>query len=439
MTNKTLTGLLLIGACATCLGQDRPKLILVSIDGLKAETYHQADTPNLRQMRTGGATCEGVNGVLPSITFPNHTSMVTGVSPAVHGIDTNYLYDPEGHLNRAQNWYAERIRVPALWDVAHQAGLRTGAVSWPASFGAAIDYNFPERRLTWNEEDVMLARASGTPGLMKEFEAGYRALRPGETTDEMRTAQAVFLIRNKRPDVLFVHLIDLDHTEHSHGPGSPEARQVLEATDRHLGEIRAAVRAMGEEQRTVWVLVSDHGFRHHHRTLHPGAVLASLGLQPAQGKREAWRVAAQVTGGSFALYLRDAADAAAAAAATQAFRRMRQEGIWGIDQVLDRAALDEWKAFPGAFLAVSLQEPFGAGRNVAGAWITGESGPGGTHGHLPGPRELQSVLTVFGPGIAARNLGVGRVFDVAPTVTGLLGLRMPGNIEGNDLLRGLRH
>src|ERR1700734_1560608 len=103
-------------------------VLMISIDGLKPEYLTHADEhglhiPTLRRFVTEGTYAEGVIPSLPTVTYPNHTTLITGVWPAEHGIQNNPLFDPERKLDGAWYWYAESIKVPTLWDAAHQAGI----------------------------------------------------------------------------------------------------------------------------------------------------------------------------------------------------------------------------------------------------------------------------------------------------------------------------
>lgn len=418
------------------------RVVLISVDGLPWTTLRDAERlgvkiPNLLEMRNGGAVAAGMVGVFPSITYPSHTAMATGQSPAVNGVWANTLFDPEGRMNGARFWYAEQIRVPTLWDVARAAGLRTAAVSWPVTIGAAVDFNFPEHRLSWSVEDVMLQRIIATPGLMAEFEKQHGRLRAGTPDDDLRTRQAAFLLRNKRPDLLLVHLIDVDHVEHAYGPDSPQALQALEKTDEYIGLLRREARAADLDGSIAWVIVSDHGFLPHRKSFDPAAVLASIGLGP-KAEQGGWRVGVHNTSASFALLTKDPDDREAQDLALHTFLRLREEGRWGIGQVFDRAALKQMRTFPEAFLAVSMAPGYAVGKNSGGAWLADLARPGGAHGHAPGPEGLESVFVAFGPSIARASLPRGRLHDVAPTVAGILGARMRAEIEGRDLLAKAR-
>ncbi|MGB0054256.1 MAG: alkaline phosphatase family protein, partial [Terracidiphilus sp.] len=108
-------------------------VLMISIDGLKPEYVTHADEhgmkiPYLRTLLRDGAYAEGVVGIWPTITYPSHTTLMTGVWPAEHGILNNQEFDPEQHFGGAWNWYAAQIRAPTLWDAAHRAGLLTASV-----------------------------------------------------------------------------------------------------------------------------------------------------------------------------------------------------------------------------------------------------------------------------------------------------------------------
>src|SRR4051812_19793586 len=127
-----------------------PGLVLISIDGMHPDNILQADKyglkiPNLRRILRDGAHAKSVRGVLPTVTYPSHTTMLTGVWPDKHGIYNNVTFDPLGKNLTGWYWYSEDIRVPTLWQAAANAGYIVGSVSWPVSAGApGVRYGIPE-------------------------------------------------------------------------------------------------------------------------------------------------------------------------------------------------------------------------------------------------------------------------------------------------------
>src|SRR6185437_5619346 len=106
---------------------------------------HGLKLPHLRRILAEGTHASGVRGVLPTVTYPSHTTILTGVWPDKHGIPSNVVLDPFDKNAAGWYWYAESIKVPTLWDAAAKAGLRPGSVSWPVSVGArSVTYLIPE-------------------------------------------------------------------------------------------------------------------------------------------------------------------------------------------------------------------------------------------------------------------------------------------------------
>jgi predicted AlkP superfamily pyrophosphatase or phosphodiesterase len=373
-------------------------LVIISVDGLIAQTALDTrklglDTPNLNEMREGGAAAEGLVGVFPTLTYPSHTTLVTGRDPAEHGIVSNPLFDPEGKIRGAWMCFSELIQVPTLWDAAHSAHLTTAGVFWPVTVGTPIDWNLPEFGQPESQEQLLLQHALSTPGLFAKFEKAEDTTEiTSHLPDSRRGRQAAFLIRNYKPNLMLVHLTDLDHEEHVHGPGSQEAYKTLESIDKAIGEIRRAVDEAGLSDRTSFLIVSDHGFLPLSKDFQPNAFLNSLGLAAEASKPNSWRVAAQITGGTVSFRVRDPKDETAKALVQKTLERLPAEGTGGIGTILDRAELEKRHAFPNAFLAVSLAPGYTNGSAQSGPWVTSSGETRGMHGYLPGPQELDATF-----------------------------------------------
>src|SRR6188508_2856661 len=108
-------GLILLAAAVVAgtsvLAQQPPArhVVMITIDGLKPATYTApgpSKVPTLRRLAQEGTFADGVIGVTPTVTYPSHTTMITGVMPAEHGIVDNRILDPENRSNGAWYWYA---------------------------------------------------------------------------------------------------------------------------------------------------------------------------------------------------------------------------------------------------------------------------------------------------------------------------------------------
>ena len=110
-------------------------LLLISIDGLRPGDVLEAQKrglklPNLRRFVTEGIYADGVEGVLPTLTYPSHTTIMTGVSPAKHGVLSNTSFDPTNINQQGWYWYASDVKAPNLWDAVHAAGGKICIQLW---------------------------------------------------------------------------------------------------------------------------------------------------------------------------------------------------------------------------------------------------------------------------------------------------------------------
>jgi predicted AlkP superfamily pyrophosphatase or phosphodiesterase len=420
----------------------RMPVILLSIDGLKPDyvleaNRHGLKVPNLRRLTADGAYATGVTGVTPTVTYPSHTTLVTGVSPAEHGIVNNSPFDPMNTNDGGWYWYAEDIKAPTLWDAAAEAGLVTANVDWPVTVGARIRHSIvqywraPVPVPPGGDEDHKLLRALSTPGLIDEAErdlgpypAGYRYT-PAD--DAARARFVAWMIEKKRPDLLTAYWSSLDEAQHDHGPYDKTTFETIEALDGLVGHVRvAAERTWG--RRFVLAVVSDHGHIQTDRAVHVNAALRQAGLIDVddQGTVTGWRAFAWLAGGSAAVVMNRVADESARAKASEALRQLTADPAAPIDRIVEGPAVPASGGFPSATLIVGLKPGFRTGAALSGSMVTPVGSPGGTHGYLPGPPDMESSFFAIGEGVpAGRNLGALDMRDVAPTIAAKLGVRLP--------------
>src|SRR5262245_2631237 len=366
-----VVSLLALGAAL----QRRPEdisLVLISIDGLRPDYVLAADhyglkIPNLRQLVVDGSYATGVKGVLPTVTFPSHTTLVTGVSPAHHGILANTPFDPLQRNLDGWYWYAEDIKVRTLWDQASDAGFVTSSIEWPVTAGARITYNIPQYWRAKTPDDQKLHRLMTTPGLLPEVEKAVGVYPPGyEWTaefDARRAAVSAYLLAKKRPRLHLAYFSALDEEAHQSGPFSATTLAVLERLDALVGQLRAAA---DQNRPSIFAVVSDHGFTTTSRELHLNEALRAEGLILLDGRARvnAWRASAWMSGGSAALVLNDASDVEARQTVDRIVGRLVADPNSGIDRVLDRTQIGAGGGYPDAALVIGLKPGFRMGGSL---------------------------------------------------------------------------
>ena len=436
--------LLLVFAGSTASQQTPPLLVMISVDGMRPDYITAADThgarvPNLRRFMKEGTYAEGVTGIVPTVTYPSHTTLVTGVWPVKHGIFANTTFDPLQQNNQGWYWYAEDIRVPTLWDVAAAAGRTTASVQWPVTVGARITWNIPEFWRASTPDDAKLLRAVSTRGLLEEARAELGEYRGGIDTsaqaDESRGRYTEWILEKKHPALLTLHLSSLDHIEHETGPFSPEAIAVLETIDGVIGRVRDVAEKLAPGRAYIAV-VSDHGFVRTDSQLDVVPVFrdAKLITVNDKGKITDWKAVPWMTGGSMAVVLKDPNDAATLAQVRGLLAKLASDPANGIDRVLDADELHQRGGFPTASFFVSLKPGWRTGFALEGPVLSKTKTVGGTHGALPDLPDLRASFFLVGPGVpAGRSLGMIDMRDVAPTLAHEVGLSMP-SADGKILL-----
>lgn len=418
-------------------------VVLISIDGLKPDHVLDADKhrlkiPNLRKLAAEGARASGVTGVLPTVTYPSHTTMVTGVAPAKHGIVANSPFDPFSKNLNGWYWYSEDIKVPTLWDACAKARIATSSVDWPATVGANITYNIAQYWRAENAEDRKLIRALSTPGLFTEAETALGPYTDGNdyspAGDARRAAFNVYLLEKKQPRFHLSYFGSLDDEAHRSGPYSAQSLEVLEKLDVVIGQLRAAAEKIGRG-RAIICVVSDHGFKVTDKEVNVNSALREAGLIELneQGRVKSWRAFSWYGGGSAGVMLRDQNDADAKKIAGDVLNRLANDSLSGVARVSDRTSSQDMGGFPDAAYVVALKSGYRLGSKLQGP-VTAPVRSAGTHGYAPDVPEMNSSFFIAGPGIAAgRDLGQIDMRDIAPTLASLIGIKLP-SAEGRILM-----
>ena len=422
-------------------------LVLVSIDGLRPDYVLDAEKhglriPNLRRFLTEGSFATGVRGVIPTVTYPSHTTIVTGVWPSKHGIYANHPFDPFGKNQGGWYWYAEDIRVPTLWDAARDAGLTTANVNWPVTVGARITYNLPQIWRAGTDDDRKLVRALSTTGLLDELERDLGPYANGDDEsiggDELRGRFAAHLLERKRPDFMTVYLSGLDAEEHVSGPFSPASLAVLERIDAIVGTLRGAAERTGGG-RVVFCIVSDHGFARVDKEVNLLAAFRSAGLIKfdENDRVTSWQATTWQAGASAAVMLNPSASGSTEPKVRQLLERLADTPENGISEVLQGERLQALGGFPQAAFLIGLKAGYRLGSLTTGPLVVVIKS-GGMHGYLPQQPAMNASFFIVGMGTpAAHSLGEIDMRAIAPTLSGLLGIALP-SADQKSCLVGLR-
>jgi predicted AlkP superfamily pyrophosphatase or phosphodiesterase len=373
---------------------DAPVLVLVSLDGFRWDYATLTETPNLDRLARQGLRSEALIPAFPTLTFPNHFSIATGVWPWRHGIVANRFPDDDGSA-----WYSLGDRAAVedggwyeaepVWVTAEKAGMRTAA------------YYF-----VGTEADIDGIRPSDWRRFDKEV--------PGR----VRVEQVLDWLErpaNRRPHLVTLYFEHVDDNSHWYGPGSPESLSAIRQVDTWLGHLLDGIEALPQANSVSVLVVSDHGQGRYNRrdplVLDQRVDLANTTV---------------VNGGAYAFVHLDG-DRARAAAMRDSINR-------------------DWDC-GRAYLPEELPADWNAGLNSRYPELIVQPDPGcgvitrasdsrrllpGDHGWPPTDPDMWGIFYAAGPRIPAGTVtGPVRVVDVYPLMLEILGLEAPGAIDGD--------
>ncbi|MEO7291989.1 MAG: ectonucleotide pyrophosphatase/phosphodiesterase [Ginsengibacter sp.] len=216
--------------------QQKPYVILISADGFRADLAEKYNAANLLSLRDGGIQAEYMLPSFPSVTFPNHYTIVTGLYPSHHGIVDNTFYDAKrkqvySMSNKKfvadSSWYSGT----PLWVLSEKQQMISASYFWVAS-ESAIQGTRPTYYFIYNEKTEIDSRIQTVKNWLQ-------------------------LPEDKRPHFITFYFPEVDHAEHMYGPDSKEAEKAVHFIDEAIGKMVAEVNMLNLP--VNFVFVSDHG------------------------------------------------------------------------------------------------------------------------------------------------------------------------------------
>lgn len=402
-------------------------MVVISLDGFPAYALDDArlPIPTLRKLAREGAAAAAMQPINPTVTWPNHTTMVTGVDASHHHVLFNGLLtrNPGDQSLTVEPWRNKDLLVHAetVYDVAYRAGLTTAQVDWVAIYGAkTINWSFAEQPDPNGPIETDLIQA----GLVtREQLANFDDSSPA-WQDQIRTDAAIDILKRHQPNLLLVHLLCLDDINHQYGPMSIASLQAMAFLDDRVKQIVDTLTS--SHQPFTLFVVSDHGFRKTNHAIYPNNLLRQEGMT---------NDASVIPDGGVAMvYVADPSRRAELLPKLSALFR----GVEGVEQVYaqeDFAKLglptpQQSNQAPDFLIAAKPGTVFASGAP------DGKGEPnGGTHGYLNSDPQMQAIFMAWGTGIKPGvRLGTISNLDVAPTIAALLGIKLT-NATGSPLTR----
>jgi len=408
------------------MAQKAKHVIFITIDGFRPDFYLDSEwqTPNLHALMNDGAYAKGVNSVFPSMTYPSHTTIVTGVQPVKHGIFYNNIFTPDGAPQQPY-WQDSSIHAPTIWKAAKAKGMTVASLYWPVSANAPVDYNIPDIGGLGDGVREQYSLPKGFYAeVKKEVFGGADKIDNGKNQNIAKIA--AYIINKSKPNLMTIHVFSVDGAEHSSGRSGAKVQEAVADADAAVGIIVDALKAAGIWDSTVLLVGGDHGFYDVKKTISPNVWLKEAGLLNDL-KTGDWKAQFNASGGSAYLYLKDPSDKTTADK-VKSILDAQPDSVKQYYRIISREQMDKGGFNPHVAFALTGEHDAAFGGNTTGNAV--RAGRGGTHGHFPDTKNIRTGLIAHGPGIRkGAVIEEMNLRDMTPIMVKLLGIPF-GKVDG---------
>ncbi len=385
-------------------------VILISVDAVaKPDAKSFLELPAFKYFTGRGTFTDNVNTIYPTITYPIHSTAITGRYPDRHNIAHNEPWQPDvNDRMRVWHWDIKDIGVKTLWHAAAEKKLRTASLLWPVSGKARgiIKWDFPEVLPLPGENPVIKMMKYASRIWLARTELMYNkervSLKRCDLDDYMVLLCEKLIGSANYPDLLTVHFADTDDTRHNEGVGTEADKAAILRMDKRVMRLIEAVKKRGIEDRTVFVIMSDHG----QQNVPKGYITLDKQLCEANMGR------AQSIGLGAYIYATDTDRAVK-------YLEENKEELH-IKYILKNEDLRKLHAPKDIKLAVQAEEGYGYVDRNCDCDHLGDHGFG-----LEVPEAKTLLWLVGGPFKKGVTIPGAEMVDIAPTIAEVMGLSMP--------------
>ncbi|HUA80471.1 MAG TPA: alkaline phosphatase family protein [Dyella sp.] len=409
-----------------------PIVVLITIDGFPARALKdpRLPMPTLRALQAHGASAVAMQPINPTVTWPNHTALITGVNAAEHHVMANGLitFPPDGSMPEVKPWTPkdELVHARTLYDALAEKGMSTGQVDWVAIYGAKnVRWAFAEQP----DADEPIARDLIAQHLVThDAVAAFGDDSTPAWRDQIWTDAAIDILTRHTPNLLLFHLLQTDTLQHEYGALSPAAYAAYAYADASIARLIDAARRSGLLDRITFVIASDHGFADYTHIIHPNVALVREGLLHKRQGNYRGDVWIQPEGGEASLYIRDKAKRATLTPKLKQYLETLP-GVAAVYTSDDAKRLgiptpDATDQAPDLYLVAKSDYAFMEGTEEP--LVTDVKPARGAHGYLNSEADMQALFIASGahirPGV---DLGTISNLRVAPTIARILGISLP--------------
>jgi len=411
-------------------------LLVISFDALSTLDFEYISSlPNFKRFLEKAAYCKQVISTYPTLTYPAHTSIITGKSPKNHGIINNTLLQPK-RKKPDWYWYRKYIKGETVYDKARQKGMEVASILWPVTGRAKIHYNMPEifANRPWQNQ-IMVSLLSGSPLYQYKLNKMFGHLRRGTVQPELDNfahESLLYTLKKYKPDLTLAHFTDLDWQRHEYGFKSPQALEALHRHDQRLGDIIKMLQEENVYKDSTLILLGDHSTLDVSKIIYLNSIFKKKGYLNISGEKiKSWQAIAKSCDGSAYVYIENKQ---LIPEIEKLLHTLMQDENNGIEKVFSRKEAKDLGADSncdfmlegrlGYYFSDDVEEELvrEIGRDpesrIKGAML-------GAHGYLPDKPDYSTVFMMAGQGVRPNVvLDQMSLLDQAATIGYLLGFKM---------------
>lgn len=421
-------------------------LIVISFDAVSSEDIDKLkELDNFKYLIDNGSLITNVESVYPTLTYPAHATIMTGMYPKNHGIINNTL-NTFSDTNPNWYWYRKYIKTKTLFDLASEKGLITSALLWPVAGRSSINYNLTEifAPKHWQNQIVMSV-LSGSIKYQLDLNKRFGYLRHGlsqPALDNFVHESAKYTITKYKPNLLLIHYTDVDTNRHYHGYNSKEANDALLRHNERLGEIIKTLKEANIFKDSTIVALGDHSALNGDYMIRLNSLFRESGLLKVteKGVIKSYKAVAKTCDGSSYVYLKDKQDTETYKKVNNILENLKNSTESPIDFILTVKEAAAEGADPNCSFMVEGNNNFyfvdEALGNVIEKVKEDEVGKvshrtKATHGYHPKRPNYNTFFMAFGSGIKKGiKIDGGKLINHGPTLAKLIGVNL-GKTDGN--------
>ena len=424
-------------------------VIVISFDAVSEEDLEfLSKQPNFSKLIKNGALIKNVESVYPSLTYPAHATIVTGKYPKNHGVINNTVLDFKND-NPDWYWYRKYIKGDTIFDLAEKSGMKTCSILWPVTARSKITYNMPEIFCTKRYDNQILKSAlAGSKIYQVNMNKRFGYLRQGMEEpylDNFATEVAKKTIRELKPNLILLHLIDSDSQKHKYGIENKKVIESLKRHDERLGEIIESLKLAGIYEDSTIIALGDHSQINVNNVIKLNSILMKNDLINVNGNKiKSYKAIAKSCDGSSYIYLKNKNDVETRKKVRDILNELKNKYSNVIEEVYNNEEIKNLGADINASFMIEAKRGYYFIDDFLGEAIEviDESSKikhklRASHGYLPSRDNYKTFFIAYGKTIKKGVvLEKGKLINHGPTIAKVLGIDLKdadGMAEGKIL------